>query len=508
MKIIFIFIGFFCLNLLYSPDACSQATSTQDKSQSISLQKLKEIVYALASDSMQGRKSGERGLQLAEVYLTKTFREIGLDPTYKNSYLQKFYLLKDTSGIKSMQVDGTKFEYGKDFFLHFIVKPPFTHQKLEFKGIMAIGTNPKQWHFSKKDVRNKLLLLFPGTYAFKDSSDLSGLKDILLAARKSGAAGLIIPTTRFDHLPQNGDINDIMEVMRRLPHYHSEFPVVYMSWKALDKLLGHEKLMRLLSLYKKGSSDFASAFNESMTIKLNAGNMKVKKVVSNIIGYVPGKGKINEFVIVGAHYDHIGWKPGKNRAKIDYYNGADDNASGTAGLLEMARVFAAESRKGNPPARTIVFIAFSAEEDGLLGSNIYVENPAFPLDSTSAMINMDMIGRTNKQKNDYVYAIGYDYISSDWKKLLHQTEKEFPDLNLDLTFNKSNDPDQYFKRSDQYHFARKGVPVLFFFDDMQKDYHGLNDTEDKINYPLLQKRTAFIYTLVKEIANRPKMLNR
>lgn len=169
---------------------------------------------------------------------------------------------------------------------------------------------------------------------------------------------------------------------------------------------------------------------------------RVTAETANVIGYIPGKDYPNEFVVLSAHYDHLGID------KNQVFFGADDNAGGVSALLTIANAFSEAARAGNPPARTVVFVAFGAEEDGLIGSYFYTKYPVFSLENTSANINMDMIGRKKarspKSKDaESMYVIGADRLSPDWKPILQETQAE-SDFLLDETYSIHYDPEQFF----------------------------------------------------------------
>lgn len=218
----------------------------------------------------------------------------------------------------------------------------------------------------------------------------------------------------------------------------------------------------------------------------------------NIIAYIEGSEFPDEYVFISAHSDHEGVIDGQ------IYNGADDNGSGTAAVLEMAEAFRLAVKEGYRPKRSIVFLHVTAEEVGLHGSRYYTENPVFPLENTIATLNIDMIGRVDDRHIDnenYIYLIGADKISTELHYIAQSANKTFVNLNLDYKYNDDNDSNRYYYRSDHYNFALKGVPVIFFFNGEHEDYTKPTDTADKINYPLLEKRTKLIFATAWYIAN-------
>ena len=212
-------------------------------------------------------------------------------------------------------------------------------------------------------------------------------------------------------------------------------------------------------------------------------------------------------MVVSAHYDHLG-----KRDTVIYY-GADDDGSGTVSVLELAAAFAKAKAAGNGPRRSILFLANSGEEKGLWGSEYYSDHPAYSLANTTVDLNIDMIGRIdpNRKHGDstnYVYVVGDDKLSSDLHPISVEQNKKYTKLELDYKFNDPKDPERIFYRSDHFNFARKGVPIIFYFDGIHKDYHQPTDTPDKINYDMLEKRARLVFYTAWEMANRDGMLKR
>ncbi|WP_179349395.1 M28 family metallopeptidase [Winogradskyella pacifica] len=225
----------------------------------------------------------------------------------------------------------------------------------------------------------------------------------------------------------------------------------------------------------------------------------------NVIAYIKGSEFPEEYVYITAHSDHEGIIDG------EIYNGADDNGSGTAAVLEIAEAFSQAARDGYRPKRSIVFLHVTAEEVGLYGSKFYSENPIFPLENAVATLNMDMIGRVDNRHKDnenYIYVIGSNRMSSELHYITEEANSTFTNLNLDYKYNATNDPNNYYYRSDHYNFALKGVPVIFFFNGEHEDYTKPTDTEEKINYPLLEKRAKLIFATAWYLANSKTRLKK
>lgn len=218
----------------------------------------------------------------------------------------------------------------------------------------------------------------------------------------------------------------------------------------------------------------------------------------NVIAYIKGEQFPDEHIIISAHSDHEGIIDG------EIYNGADDNASGTAAVLEIAQAFQTAVNNGYQPKRSIVFLHVTAEEIGLQGSRYYTENPIFPLKNTMAVLNIDMLGRTDfnhEETDNYIYLIGLDRHSTELPYIAEKANTFMPKLELNYRYNRENESNRYYYRSDHYNFAQKGIPVIFYFNGEHEDYHKPTDTEDKINYELLKKRTQYIFTTAWYLAN-------
>ncbi len=219
----------------------------------------------------------------------------------------------------------------------------------------------------------------------------------------------------------------------------------------------------------------------------------------NVWAYIEGSEKPEEVLVISAHYDHVGMKNG------EVYNGADDDGSGTVALLEIAEAFMAAKKDGYGPKRSILFLHVTGEEYGLHGSRYYSENPLFPLANTIADLNIDMIGRRDAEHKDngnYVYVIGSDRLSTDLHNINEEANKKYTHLELDYKYNDRKDPNQFYFRSDHYNFAKKGIPIIFYFNGVHADYHMPTDTPEKIEYDLLAKRAQLAFVTAWELANR------
>tara|TARA_A100000164_G_scaffold378794_1_gene421287 strand:- start:584 stop:1585 length:1002 start_codon:yes stop_codon:yes gene_type:complete len=245
------------------------------------------------------------------------------------------------------------------------------------------------------------------------------------------------------------------------------------------------------------SADGTDNYLQPMKLEINGKTVQTENVVS----IIKGSQFPNEYIIISAHLDHIGIdKDGQIN------NGADDDGTGNVALLEMAEGFNHAVNDGNGPKRSLIFLHVTGEEKGLLGSKFYTENPLYPINKTVANLNIDMIGRVNPKRktNDpnYIYLIGSDRLSQELHDISENINDKYTQLELDYTYNDKNDPNRFYYRSDHYNFAKRNIPVIFYFNGTHEDYHRPTDTADKINYTILEKRTKLIFHTAWELANR------
>lgn len=224
----------------------------------------------------------------------------------------------------------------------------------------------------------------------------------------------------------------------------------------------------------------------------------------NVVAFIKGSEKPNEYIVISAHLDHVGVDENGN-----VFNGADDDGSGSVAILEIAEAFRKAQLEGNGPKRSIVFLHVTGEERGLLGSEYYAQSPIFPLANTVANLNIDMIGRIDPERQgnrNYVYVIGADKLSTELHEISEQMNEKYCGIELDYKYNDDNDPNRFYYRSDHYNFAKHNVPAVFYFNGTHDDYHRISDTPDKINYDLLTNRSKLIFHTAWELANREKRL--
>ncbi len=487
----------------------------------ITVTDLQRHLSIIASDEMQGRETGTEGQRKAAEYIEGQFKHIGLNPTAQLGGYQQLYPLYRDSLLSSFLKIGDKgLVLGTDYI--FALNNTYTNMA-KGKMIVYVGygiSTPTYDDYAGKDVKGKVVLLFlgepktNGIYLATSKSRPSewtfpGLELKLQTAKQKGAiAALIISPTLESFSPRN--IASAQKTNLYYPRTDSKPTVngVSLSHNAGRNLIGtvlFDSLIKKAKASERLDEITVAPSKTKVVLDINKDRQQVD--ASNVIGVIEGTDKKDEFVFLTGHYDHLGMRDGK------IYYGADDDGSGTCAVLEMAEAFAKAKAEGKGPRRTIVFMTVSGEEKGLWGSEYYCDNPVFPLDKTTVDLNTDMVGRIDPNRKygdsmNYVYVIGHDKLSSDLPLINEGVNRQYTKLELDYKYDDPKDPERIYYRSDHYNFARKGVPILFFFNGVHRDYHRPTDTIDKINWSLYEKRVQMIFYTAWEMANRDEMLKR
>ena len=267
--------------------------------------------------------------------------------------------------------------------------------------------------------------------------------------------------------------------------------------------LGQKRAVTFLREFYQNKGIGAAQGTEDYFQKMDL-NVRGKNIATeNVVAFIEGKSKPEEYIVISSHLDHEGIKNGK------IYNGADDDGSGTIAQLKIAEAFQKAVNEGNGPERSIVFLHFTGEEKGLLGSKYYAENPLFPMDQTIVDLNIDMIGRVDPSHKDkderYIYIIGSSHLSSDLHELSERVNAETLQLSFDYKYNEIDEPECIYYRSDHYNFAKNNIPVIFYFNGVHEDYHRPTDTPDKIAYEIYTERAQLIFYTAWELANGEKI---
>jgi hypothetical protein len=468
------------LLLVITAEAQVKEKKIRKYAETIKAKELKKKLSIIASEEMEGRETATEGQRKAAAYIEGKFREYGLQPGNGNSYQQPYSLYQDSVTSHSFTINGNTLEVMKDYYLDASsATGNWTINNIYFAGTGMIDTTV--------DVKDKWVLT--------DESRFAVLRTKIGWLRRSKAKGVIVVSKG---LPAKERFN-AKGRMGLQPATNSGFPYLSVSFSAASNLLKAQLDSAALSQLPKKDYAVNAAYSVAKTtLKLES---------TNVLGVLPGTDKADEYVFVTAHYDHIGRSAD---GRINY--GADDDGSGTTAVLQMAEAFAKAKKKGHGPRRSIVFMTVSGEEKGLLGSEYYSDHPLFPLDKTNVDLNIDMIGRIDpKYKGDslnYVFVIGDDKLSSDLKPITDSINRTYMNMELDRRYNDVSDPNRFYYRSDHYNFAKKGVPIIFYFNGTHADYHRPTDTIDKINFNLMEKRARLVFYTAWEMANRNDFLKR
>jgi len=466
----------------------------------ITAEDLKKHLYKVASKEFEGRETATEGQRKAAAYIENHFKSLGLQPGNKDSYQLYYPVFQDSLVSAAIQVNGRDFKLNEDFALTVAASTTTTllGSEVVFAGYGVSDSSRDD--YKGIDAKGKIVLVLdedPSKAAAAAPRQRRGFPGAVKqeAAFRHGAAALLVVQGNFPRRSLGGKGTMYLNGYKKsiLPN------LFFVSDKVAEAIMG---------------ADYASAKTGSPAPKTYTVNtmLEVNKATallqsSDVLGYLEGGDLKDQLVVVSAHYDHLGKKD-----TVIWY-GADDDGSGTVSVLELAEAFSKAKAAGKGPRRSILFLANSGEEKGLWGSEYYSEHPTYPLDKTSVDLNIDMIGRIdpNRKQGDstnYVYVVGDDKLSTDLKPLSEGINKKYTKLELDYKFNDPKDPQRIYYRSDHYNFARKGVPIIFYFDGIHKDYHQPSDTPDKINYDIMEKRARFVFYTAWEMANRDAMMKR
>lgn len=453
---------------------------------------LKTHLTTIASAEMEGRETATEGQRKAAAYIENHFKSLGLKPGNGESYQQFYPVYRDSVVSADLSVNGQSKTINRDFS----VSSSNYAAKLGFSEVVYINFEDSLWKDSKIPVSGKLVVFFAkGLQPGAPQQNFGGtiFTRISQVMQKGALAALVVQ----DIFPLNQP-----EVLGNMQYdaypNRQNINTFNISPALAAEILGESA--ELITGNKLGSK----AYKANIALEYDEAKLSLKS--SNVIGVLEGTDKKEEYLFVTSHYDHLG-----KRGDVVYF-GADDDGSGTVGVLELAEAFTKAKAAGKGPRRTIVFMTVSGEEKGLWGSRYYSDNPIFPLEKTTADLNIDMIGRLdsihiNNDTTRYIYLVGDDKLSSELRPISDMANKNTK-VFLDGKYNDPKDPQRIYFRSDHYNFARKGVPILFYFSGLHPDYHRPTDTVDKINFPAMEQRARLVFYTAWEIANRAEMLKR
>jgi hypothetical protein len=458
-------------------------------------------IKTLAAPNMEGRGAGTKGLRRATKYIEHRYKSLGLQPAGSDGYLQPFSV---TTGAKLkshnlfiVEEGGKKqaLTLNQDFVPVSFSSSGSLTAAVVFAGYGASADEFGYDDYAGLDVKDKIVMVLryePEIFGVKSGqhglTQHSQLITKAINARNHGAKALVVINGKLgdgeeDLLMRFGGVSGPQNVGLMLLQVKN---AVADSWfKAAGKSLADVQ-QQINHGGKPDSFAFPGTLQLSLKVDIEATHARV----NNVLAYLPGK--TGEYVIIGAHFDHLGRGDSNSLAPSQIgqiHPGADDNASGTAGVLELARLFA--PMKGQLD-RGILFMSFSGEELGLLGSAEWVKDPTLPLEKCVAMLNMDMIGRIRDSKV-YIGGVG---TGSTFKTILEQAQKQEPNFKIEYSAGG-------YSASDHTSFVAKKIPVLFFFSGLHSDYHKPSDTWDKINAPSAAQLLNLVGDVAVQLAEAP-----
>src|SRR6266850_4555006 len=478
-----------------APKAAPASLASQRGADTITAAQMKDYLSFISSDLMEGRDTPSRGLDITAQFLATHLSHWGFKPAGDDgSYFQKIGLSKDVidKAETRVQFNSQTLVFGDDYI-------PLTRNGDVSAPLVFAGNG---WFIKSKnldpykgiDAKGKIAIIFAPPEGLPRSinrTDLAGKRgedwmDPGEYASKQGVVGIVI-VPDFQYLA-NWDRNrnrltdrGITTVTKFQTQAGPQIPGIIAAPKLTNALFQGEKL-NATALFESaygGQSPEPFALNPEKKLSITVKNKSDAISTQNVVGVFEGSDPVlkNEYVALGAHYDHVGIGTPVNGDAI--YNGADDDGSGTTALLAMAEALAKARVR---PKRSILFVWHTGEEKGLWGSRYFTDYPTLPLARIVTQINIDMIGRSKKDGDtnprnanlsgpNQIYVIGSTMMSTELGKLSETVNKSYLNLQYDLRYDDPADTNRFFFRSDHYNYARKGIPIIFFFDGVHEDYH-------------------------------------
>ncbi len=504
-----------------------------DSLETIRVEDLRSELHFLASDEMQGRGLRTPFNELTARYLAKRLEGFGLQPGVEDSFFEPFELVQAGLGrpLKARLFDrrgrGRPLTVRADFYPAPHSADGRARARVVFAGFGIVAPELARDDYQGLDVRDKIVLVLDHEPGEDDpSSPFDGLvlSDYgrefhkIVAAQQRGAVGVLIapdtanhsavPLSRIARREWPADPEETRPLLGALTQ-QIHIPAAYVSQEIAEALLeGTDQSLGQLQQLSEEGRQFPPP-DRSPQFELQIQLEREIFTARNVLARLEGSDAVlkDEWVIIGAHFDHVGTEGEQ------IYNGADDNASGTVGLLEVAEAYAISRWR---PRRSILFALFNAEERGLLGSYYFVDHPVVPLSGVAAMLQMDMIGRDEEvperkgfrfrgletqaaeQNSNAVNILGYSRSErlKEWALAANQP------VGLDLRFRYDNHPIGLLRRSDNWPFLTRGIPALFFHTGLHPDYHRPSDTPEKINYEKMARIVRLVYLTSWQAANQ------
>lgn len=504
------------------------SVASQRGADGITALQLKSYLYFIASDEMEGRDTPSRGLDTTAKFLAMNLSRWGFKPAGdEGTYFQKIALRRDTVDKTQtrVQFSGQTLAVGDDYIP--LPRAGDVSGQLVFAGNGWFIKSKNIDSYKGVDPKGKIAVIFsspdelPRGLSRRDLAGKRGEDWMTPAeyAQKQGAVGIVtIPDFQYlanwDRNRQRLTERGTTLVEKFQTQVGPQPPTIVAAPKLANALFQGES-QNATSIFEAAfgggemPGSFALSPEKQMTITVL--NKTDPVSTQNVVAIFEGSDPVlkDEYVALGAHYDHIGIGIPVNGDAI--YNGADDDGSGTTALLSIAEALPKAPAR---PKRSVLFVWHAGEEKGLWGSRYFTDNPTIPLNHIVTQVNIDMIGRSKKEGDtnsrnrelsgpNEIYVIGSKMMSTELGDLSEAVNKGYLNLSFNYRYDDPNDPNRFFFRSDHFNYARKGIPIIFFFDGEHEDYHRPGDSADKIDYQKMEKVVRTVYMTLWEIANRP-----
>ncbi len=489
---------------------------------------LKKHLTILAADDMEGRETGSPGQKRAGNYIASQFESFGLKPIVpgadgKPGYFQPFNVYQKTWGEFYVKAGGKQFAYLTDFIVNGLFSVP-TETAYETVFVGYGISDPKYDDYAGRDIQGKAIVILEGEPKTKTGASLiSGSTDASkwgaadswriksTLAKEKGAAQIFMVSaaSAADFKQLLTERGALLSRFNRMSLQPAQEKIGVVGFFTISPEIAAVLLATKRDWVKKAAGQITKTGKPlpgepTGKVAVKAERKDATVQTENVLGFLEGSDKKEEIVVISSHYDHIGISPD---GQIN--NGADDDGSGTVSVLELAEAFSKAKAAGQGPRRSILFITVTGEEKGLFGSEYYSDHPVLPLANTVCDLNIDMIGRVDdahKADPKYVYLIGSDKLSSGLHSISEDANKQHVGYKLDYTFNDPNDPNRFYYRSDHYNFARKGIPVIFYFTGVHEDYHQPGDDVEKIMFEKQAPIVKLVFHTAWEVANRDERI--
>ncbi len=477
----------------------------------VTAERAKSHLQFLAADSLQGRATLSPSIWKAARYIAQQFREFGLEPYLDSSYFYRYELRRRfLAEVPLMEIEREdtllQLPAGRSWRpYYFTAAAHVAHAPVVFAGY-GVDLPEKQYDaYAGVEVQNAVVVVLDGLPPWleqqlskRERRRYRGVQYKAEVAAKKGAAALMVVRLRRNRVRLGGFpwplINKIVSrraVPARPAVGFSSIVVVSLGSKAAKAIMGSIDSLIVWKHFLDSTAVPAAKLVSGVRVSVTVKDSVEKIIVPNVVGILRGTQRPEEYIVVGAHFDHLGARrnsKGKGEKQDTIYNGADDNASGTTGVLLLAEAFA---HFPQPPKRSILFITFSGEEMGLLGSRAFVNDTTVPVNHFVAMLNMDMISRNHP---DTLHVGGED-TAPLLVKMLEEENRQ-----MEHPFILQYDIEAFMGRSDQANFIQQKIPSLFFFTGLHKDYHQVSDEWDKVNFEKLARVARLVGRLLWRVA--------